>query len=141
MKIFIVPSFTTVIVASIFGIFTANSVTAQWTPNDSMFEGYSNDRLNRMNQPGNRNSDGTVKGTTLSPAARIGKKTSVMYIKDETIDTDNLLDALQSKNLEIGFAQVGEEITVLQQNKKMRKVRFNESGRLGWVLETAIVGL
>jgi len=141
MKIPTVSTITTIIVTGMIGVLSANSATAQWTPNDSMFEGYSNDRLNRMNQSGNRNTDGTVKGTTLSPAATIAKKTAVMYIKDETLDTGNLLEAMENKNVEIGFVEEGEEVTIVEQTEKMKKVRFNQTGRLGWVSQKAIVGL
>lgn len=141
MKISTITSAATVIVASILTFTAASSAKAQWVPNDSMFESYSNDRLNRMRQPGNRNPDGTVKGTTLSPAARIANKTAVMYIKDETLDTGNLLEAMENKNVEIGFAEEGEEVTIVEQTEKMRKVRFNETGRLGWVSQKSLVGL
>ena len=134
MKIFIIA-----IATSIFGSIAANSVTAQWTPNESMFEGYTNDRLNSINQPGNRNSEGTVEDTIS--AARIVNRTAVVYIKDETLDTGNLREAMDKKNVEIGFADEGEEVTIVEQTERMNKVRFNETGRLGWVSPKALVGL
>ena len=141
MKISAIAGVTAVIVTSISGFFRTNLAIAQWVPNESMFEGYTNDRINRMNQPGNRNSDGTVRGSTQSPEAVIGRKTTVMYIKNRDLDTGDLLEALKQKNLEVGFAEAGEEVTILGQQKKMRQVRFAETGRLGWVLQEAIEGL
>jgi len=138
MKISTITGITTIILTS---ILTANSATAQWTPNDSMFESYSNDRLNRINQPENPSGDGALEDKTLSPAARITKKTAVMYVKDETLNSNNLLEAMESKNIEIGFAEEGEEVTIVEQAEKMRKVRFKETGRLGWISQKSLMDL
>ena len=141
MKISTVWGATTIIVTSIVGVMTIESATAQWVPNESMFESYTNDRLNRMRQPGNRNSDGSIRGTTKSPVVRISEKAAVMYIKDETLDSDIAMDDFRNQNVEMGFVESEVEVTVVKQTERMMKVRFEENGRLGWVSKKAIVGL
>ncbi|MEL6928889.1 MAG: hypothetical protein AAFO95_09660 [Cyanobacteria bacterium J06600_6] len=141
MKISTVAGTITVIVTSIVGFLAHNPAIAQWTPNNSLVADESNSRLNLVNQPGDRHSNASEKETTISPAVRTSKKTAVMYIKDETLDTGNLLEAMENQNVEIGFAEEGEEVTIIEQTEKMQKVRFNETGRLGWISRKSLAGL